>query len=147
MKHNQIITCQINKNSSYQEIYKYKINLIKLIKFKVDWTFESLSVVVVCFISGCTHSLIHVSVRGYVITVPGDWSSNCSLPVLIHDDSILRQLLLNQNDLLLTFYNEITSCEETQWTRWTNTSRYLVLLLFFLLYFFLHAFVSWMFFL
>lgn len=44
--------------------------------------------------------------------VPGNWGSDCSFPVLLHDDSILGQLLLDQNDFLLTLYNEITPCEE-----------------------------------
>lgn len=46
-----------------------------------------------------------------VIFQPGDWGSNCSLPVLLHNDPILGQLLLDQDDFLLAFYDEITSCE------------------------------------
>lgn len=41
-------------------------------------------------------------------TVPGDWGSYCSLPVLLHNDSIFWQLFLDQNDFLLTFHNKIT---------------------------------------
>lgn len=48
-----------------------------------------------------------------VVTEPGNWGSNCTLPVLLHDDSILGQLLLDQNDFLLTFYNKVTPCKET----------------------------------
>lgn len=41
-------------------------------------------------------------------TVPGNWGSYCSLPVLLHNDSIFWQLFLDQNDFLLTFHNKIT---------------------------------------
>lgn len=55
--------------------------------------------------------------RADVVRVPGNWGSDCTLPVLLHNDSILWQLLLNQNDFLLTFYNEVTPCEEIkQWS-------------------------------
>lgn len=50
--------------------------------------------------------------RRDVVTVPGNRGSDCTLPVLLHNDSILGQLLLDQNDFLLTFYDEITPCED-----------------------------------
>lgn len=50
--------------------------------------------------------------RWEVVTIPGNWGSDGTLPVLLHNDSILWQLFLDQNDFLLTFYNEITPCKE-----------------------------------
>lgn len=45
------------------------------------------------------------------VKAPSNRGSHCTLPVLIHNDSILWQLLLDQYDFLLTFHDKISPCK------------------------------------
>lgn len=45
------------------------------------------------------------------VKAPSNRGSHRTLPVLIHNDSILWQLLLDQYDFLLTFYDKISACK------------------------------------
>lgn len=46
------------------------------------------------------------------VKAPCNRGSHCTLPVLIHNDSILWQLLLDQYDFLLTFHDKISPCKK-----------------------------------
>lgn len=46
------------------------------------------------------------------VKAPSNRGSHCTLPVLIHNDSILWQLLLDQYDFLLTFHDKISPCKK-----------------------------------
>lgn len=51
---------------------------------------------------------------GHVMAAPGHRGSHRTLAVLLYNDAVLGQLLLDENDLLLTFDNEITTCTQRQ---------------------------------
>lgn len=58
-----------------------------------------------------------------MVLLPGNWGSNCTLPVLLHNDAILGQLFLDQDDFLLTFYDEIASCKQILCKKKTHNQR------------------------
>lgn len=49
-----------------------------------------------------------------MMAAPGHRGSHRTLAVLLHNDAVLGQLLLDENDLFLTFDNEITTCTQKQ---------------------------------
>lgn len=46
---------------------------------------------------------------GHMIAEPGHRGSHRTLAVLLHNDAVLGQLLLDENDFLLSFHNEIAT--------------------------------------